>query len=196
MQQTCFSGEPASIYQVLVNKTHLVTKEYLNSITLEDAEKVSGDTCKVETRTLHAFYALRDGLAEQGIEIGLDSGWRSVEYQERLMARFTEEYGEEYARKTVAPPGTSEHHTGLAIDIVPKVNGAWVVENDEMMALTELFARIHRVLPEYGFVLRYPKGKETVTGYGYECWHLRYVGRETALAVAESGLTLDEYLEK
>ncbi len=68
-------------------------------------------------------------------------------------------------RKTVAIPGTSEHHTGLAIDIVPKVDGEWKWENEDMMNLPELFAIIHKELPKHGFILRYPKNKEKVTGY-------------------------------
>ena len=110
------------------------------------------------------------------------------------MAEFIETYGEEYARKTVAEPGTSEHHTGLVIDIVPKVNGEWVVENDDMLKEMEFFDVIHKTMPVYGFILRYPSGKEDITGYSYEPWHLRYVGKEVAEEIYDRQITLEEYV--
>jgi LAS superfamily LD-carboxypeptidase LdcB len=64
-----------------------------------------------------------------------------------------------------------------------------------MSAENEVFARVHKKLAEHGFILRYPEGKEEITGYGYEPWHFRYVGVEVAKAISESGLTLEEYLQ-
>ena len=150
----------------------------------------------VEKNAYEAYLELQSALKTQGIEIGIDSAYRSIAEQERIMRDFTEKYGEEYARKTVAIPGTSEHHTGLAIDIVPKVDGEWKWENEDMMKLPELFAVIHKELPKHGFILRFPKGKEEITGYAYEPWHIRYVAdKKTAQKICDEGLTLEEYLK-
>lgn len=190
----CAEGEPD--YLVLVNKTHLIPPESIRDVVLVEIENVSGGVYQVESATRDAFYQLRDALLSEGIEIGVDSAYRSVERQQEIMDEFTEAYGEDYAKRTVAQPGTSEHHTGLVIDIVPRVNGEWVIENEDMLRETEIFAVIHRMLPKYGFILRYPKGKEQITGYDYEPWHLRYVGKEAAQEIYDGGFTLEEYLNK
>lgn len=186
-------GEPD--YLVLVNPTHPISPDYICGVNLVDVDIVSGGVYQVEETTRAAFYALRDALLAEGVEIGVDSAYRSIERQQEIMDEFIETYGEEYAKQTVAQPGTSEHHTGLVIDIVPRVSGEWIVENEDMLRETEIFAAIHRMLPEYGFILRYPKGKEQITGYDYEPWHLRYVGKEAAAEIYESGLTLEEWTQ-
>lgn len=183
-------------YKVLVNKEHLITEDFLKSVKLVDVPSYDGSTAQVEEKTYQAFLKLQKALLEKGIEIEVDSGYRSMEYQQRIMDEFTELYGEEYAKNTVAVPGTSEHHTGLAIDIVPRVNGIWVEENEDMIKEAELFKVVHETLHEYGFILRYPKGKEDITGYGYEPWHFRYVGKPMAKEIYEKGITLEEYLGK
>ena len=185
-------------YLVLVNKMHPISVDYAKSLDLVTVDTVYDDeTAEIEKATYGAYLSLKSALEKQGIEIGIDSAYRSVEYQERIMLDFTEKYGEEYARNTVAVPGTSEHHTGLAIDIVPKVNGEWKWENEDMMQLPELFSRIHKELPNHGFILRLLKGKEKITGYSYEPWHIRYVGSvEVAQEITDSGLVLEEYLEE
>ena len=185
-------------YLVLVNKTHPISEDFVKNIELVTVDTVYDDeVAEVEKNSYNAYLKLKNALQKQGIEIGIDSAYRSVEYQEKIMRDFTEKYGEEYARNTVAIPGTSEHHTGLAIDIVPKVDGEWKWENEDMMQLPELFAEIHKELPKYGFILRLQKGKEDITGYSYEPWHIRYVGSsETAKKITDSGLVLEEYLEQ
>ena len=75
------------------------------------------------------------------------------------------------------------------------VNGAWVVNNDDLIALDDVFAVIHALLPEFGFILRYPRGKEAITGVGYEPWHIRYLDDvPAAQEIFRRGLTLEEYL--
>lgn len=180
-------------YLVLVNQTHPISPDFIHGAVLTDIENVSGGVYQVEAATRDAYFQLRDALLTRGVEIGVDSAYRSIERQQEIMDEFIELYGEEYARQTVAQPGVSEHHTGLVIDIVPRVNGEWVVENEDMLKETEIFAVIHQMLPEYGFIVRYPQGKEQITGYGYEPWHLRYVGKEAAAAISAGGLTLEEY---
>lgn len=178
---------------VLVNKSHPIPADLITGVELVNIEAADGKIYQVEKTTKQAYEALREALLEQGIEIGVDSAYRSVERQKEIMAAFTALYGEEYAKATVAEPGTSEHHTGLALDIVPKAGGQWVTENEEMLALTDIFGVIHALAPKFGFIVRYPKGQEEVTGYAYEPWHLRYVGTEAAREMTEKGLTLEAY---
>ena len=185
-------------YMVLVNKKAKLKPDFIKTVKLENIKNTSGEDIQVETMALRAFNDLRDDLkAKKNITIGIDSAYRSIERQKELMKEFTEQYGAKYAKETVAEPGTSEHHTGLAIDLVPKVDGKWLIENEDMMKQKEVFKEIHKMLPEYGFILRYPKGKEKVTGYSYEPWHLRYVGdKKVAKEIYCKGITFEEYLNK
>lgn len=128
------------------------------------------------------------------------SAYRSRELQEELlqeeirknlwqgMPRRTAEWD---ALRTVAPAGCSEHETGLAVDIVS--------ENDPELKESQEETAENRWLQEncwkYGFILRYPRDKEEVTGFAYEPWHFRYVGTYDAKRIAHEGVTLEEYLE-
>lgn len=183
-------------YLVLVSKECPMNPDFVKGLEFVTVDTVYEDEkTDVEKKAYEAYLELQAALAAKGIKIGIDSSYRSISEQERIMKDFTEKYGEEYARKTVAVPGTSEHHTGLAIDIVPKVDGEWKWENEDMMNLPEIFEVIHAELPKYGFILRYPKGKAEGLGYSYEPWHIRYVAsREIARKIYDEGLTLEEYL--
>ena len=181
-------------YQVLVNKEHPISNDFIEHVTLVNTMSVYGDEVQMEKSTYQAYLDLHDALLNEGVEIGVDSSYRSIEEQQSVMDEFIEKYGKDYAIRTVAKPGTSEHHTGLAVDIVPKVNGKWIVENEDMLKETEIFAVIHSKLPEFGFILRYPEGKKNITGYDYEAWHLRYVGKEVAQEIFNKHCTLEEYL--
>lgn len=183
-------------YMILVNKQHLLPENWENTVELETANNSFDDReFLVEKEALKAFNLLREDLLAEGIDIELDSTYRTVAYQEELMERFKKEYGEEYALATVATPGASEHHTGLAIDVCIIKDGVVIDENEDMIAEREIFARIHEKLPQYGFILRYPEGKEDITGYGFEPWHFRYIGNvEIATEIFEKGITFEEYL--
>ena len=132
-----------------------------------------------------ALDAMCAGAGQEGIILYPISTYRSYDYQEGLYNRYVERDGKAEADRYSARPGHSEHQSGLAIDLnsleyafADTPEGKWIA------------AHCH----EYGFILRYPEGKEDVTGYRYEPWHVRYLGVETAAAVAASGLTLEEYL--
>ncbi len=195
-------------YLVLVNKQNKLPEGWEDTIELEDAQNdipegvelnednnyLAADVFKVEKKTLEAFRALQEDLAAEGIIILLDSTYRSVARQEELWSEFEAEYGLEYTQNTVAVPGTSEHHTGLAVDVCIVKDGAVVNENADMIAEREIFAKIHEKLADYGFILRFPENGKEITGYDYEPWHFRYVGVDAAKAIAEEGVTLEEYL--
>ena len=162
-------------YLILVNKKNLINKDFIKTVKLKTVSTVyPNEDTQVEIVALNAFEKLKTYLEKKGIKIGIDSSFRSVEEQQNIMDKFIKNYGKDYAKRTVAIPGTSEHHTGLAIDIVPFINGKWITENEDMMKETEIFKVIHKSLAKYGFILRYPKGKETITGYSYEPWHILY----------------------
>jgi len=130
---------------------------------------------------------------DDGIILYAVSGYRSYSTQKAVFSNNVIKYGNEQSANNIsAQPGQSEHQTGLSMDVTAKsvqynlsqdfaktAEGLWVKEN------------AHR----FGFIIRYLKGKEHITGYVYEPWHLRYVG-DTASDIFESGLTMEEYYEK
>ena len=115
------------------------------------------------------------------------SGYRSFDYQDKLYRKYAAADGVAAANTYSAWPGHSEHQTGLAFDIGSINNNYGNTPAGKWLA-----AHAH----EYGFIIRYPKGKEGVTGYQYEPWHVRYLGVELATKVYESGLCLEEYLSQ
>lgn len=192
------ASKPDNYYQILVNKTHKITPEQMDAIRLTEAPTVYGGTTKVEASAYAAYLKLSAYLKQNHhIEIGIDSSFRDIQTQQKIMDKFIQEYGREYAISHVAEPGTSEHHTGLAIDIVPRgSDGKWITENEDMLKEVHTFAIIHKHLPDYGFILRYPLGGQKITSYDYEPWHIRYVGVDTARAVSACDCTYEEYVEK
>ena len=119
------------------------------------------------------------------------SAYRSYDRQQAIFAAKSAQVGEAAANQVSARPGQSEHQTGLAIDVSsPGVDGELV----ETFGETEAGRWLAANAPQFGFIIRYPRGKEEVTGYQHEPWHLRYVGPENAAAIVEAGLTLEEYL--
>lgn len=189
--------KPSIDYLVLVNKQNKLPDDWEEKVDLTTARDVDGDDIQIESRALFYYYQLRDDLLNQGVDIALDSCYRSVAEQEDLVDRFTKEYGEDYVKQYVAVPGYSEHHTGLALDICIIKDGEIIDDNDDMIEEREIFEKIHAKLADYGFILRYLEGKEDITGYAYEPWHLRYVGSvEVAKEITSEGLTLEEYLAR
>ena len=183
-------------YLILVNKQHKLPDDYESKVNLIYATNSFGNrTFQIEKTTYEFFDELRKELLNKNsIQIELDSVYRSVAEQQEVWDDFMKEHGEEYTKKYVAVPGYSEHHTGLAVDICLVVDGRIIDDNDEMTAQTEIFKVIHSKLADHGFILRYLKGKESITGYNYEPWHLRYVGEKYAKEIQSKGITLEEYL--
>ncbi len=131
-----------------------------------------------------------------GVTLRVGSGYRSYATQASLFASYVRRHGEAAASRFSSRPGHSEHQSGLAVDFAGADQTCWVDDCFEQTAAGKwLAAHAH----EYGFILRYPKGKEKITGYQYEPWHFRYVGRELAGALHQSGLTMEEawsYIEE
>lgn len=181
-------------YLILVNKSNLIDSNFGDCIDLVECEDVLAKTISVEKTTYNAYIKLKEFLKAKNILIELDSAYRSIEEQQAIIDDYTLKYGIDYVNKYVAPIKTSEHHTGLALDLALIVNGKKIIENDELFIHENVYLEIHKYLCDFGFILRYPKGKENITGYNYEPWHIRYVGIENAKYIYSNSLTLEEYL--
>jgi len=184
-------------YRILVNGDHRLPDNYTDTIELISVENAVGQQYQIEKKTYEAFLRPREDLLQNdGIQTELISVYRTVAQQEKIYARYAREHGEEYARTYVAIPGHSEHHTGIAIDVGILQEGRLIDDVAGLLAAADQFAVIQAKLPRYGFILRYPKGKEDVTRIGYESWHFRYIDSpEIATAITEQGLCFEEYWE-
>ncbi|EXJ22951.1 D-alanyl-D-alanine carboxypeptidase [Alkalibacterium sp. AK22] len=185
--------KPSSI-KALVNKQYALPEDY----SPEDLVTVEVPTIlenpEVNQLREAASIALSDmfqAAEEEGIKLYARSGYRSYQTQVQLFDSYVSNHGEEAANRYSARPGESEHQTGLAMDVTSESANYQLSEafgdTEEGMWVAE---RAH----EFGFVIRYPRGKEDVTGYQFEPWHLRYFGEELAQEIYESGLTYEEYL--
>lgn len=185
-------------YLVLVNKYSQLPDNWEKNVELVSAKNAWDEDVKLEKQTYENYKELEKDLKEEGITIKLDSIYRSVKEQQELWDRWSKdpEKGIEYAKKYAAVPGYSEHHTGLAVDIVIEKDGTLIEENEDMIAEREIFKKIHKKLADHGFILRYLEGRDDITGYTYEPWHLRYVGsKKIAKEIMDQDITFEEYLE-
>ena len=180
-------------YLILVNKLNLIDETYYKDLKFIECKNIFNETISVEEKTYNQYLKLKEFLKTKNIFIELDSAYRSIEEQQEIIDEYKVKYGEEYY-KYVAPVKTSEHHTGLALDIALVVDGIKIYENDDLFDHEDIFIEIHKYLKDFGFILRYPKGKENITGYNYEPWHIRYVGVEDANIIEKNNLTLEEYI--
>ena len=182
-------------YLALVNKLNPLPDGWEDALETVHMTNSIGDDVEVEKKAYDAYLKLKEDLEKEGIFVDLDSARRSVSEQQRIMDDFTAKYGADYALKTVATPGYSEHHTGLALDLYLIIDGVDVVENEDMIRYPEIWEVIHSRLADHGFILRYLEGKEHITGYGYEPWHIRYVDDvDIAKEIMNSGVTLEGWL--
>ena len=197
MLTACANKEESKTdYMILVNKQSKLPENWEERIELVDVTNGLNETYQVEKKTAEAYKKLKDDLAKDGIIIELDSTYRTVKKQQEIWDQFEKEKGLEYAKKYVAVPGTSEHHTGLAVDVKLVKDGKVIDDNDEMTAEKEIFSKIHAKLAKYGFILRYPVGKDDITGYGAEVWHFRYIDNsKIAKEIMDKGITFEEYLQ-
>lgn len=179
---------------VLVNAQHALPDDF--TVELEDV----GGGHSVDARIASDLQAMLDDCRAAGLSPLICSSYRTRETQQslfdnkvqRLIAEgYAPDAAQAKAGTVVAVPGTSEHETGLAVDLVDE-NNQNLDETQEQTAVQQwLIAHSW----EYGFVLRYPNGKSDVTGIIYEPWHYRYVGKEAAREIHEAGLCLEEYLQ-
>ena len=163
----------------LVNKQHAVARTYLPALSS------AGAGLQPEAQT--AMSALIAGAKKSGFTLGVLSAYRSWDRQSQLFTQAVKREGAATARLYVAEPGKSEHQTGLAADVG---NGSGSLAS---FTGTPQAAWLAQHATDYGFIIRYPKGKTSITGYAYESWHIRYVGKPIAQQfAAHPGLTLED----
>lgn len=184
-------------YLVLVNKENRLPEDWEEKIEIVKFINTIGDEVEVEKEAYESYLRLKADLEKVSIYVDLDSAYRPVKLQQEIWDQFMVEYGEEYTKSHVAIPGYSEHHTGIALDFYLIIDGDNVYLNEEMEKYPEIWETIHSKGTDYGFIVRYLEGKEDITGYAYEPWHLRYVGSsKVAKEITDKGITLEEYLNK
>lgn len=182
----------------LVNAENPLPEDF----TVETAAISGYDERLFDRRAAPMLESMLNDAEKAGCKLYLVSAYRSVKRQTALFRRKTnaflseglpQEEAERQAALWVARPGTSEHNTGLAADIV---SADWYAHNDDLTAdfeKTTEFAWLSAHCAEYGFILRYPQGKEDITGVVYEPWHYRFVGKDAAAFIMHNDLTLEEY---
>ena len=185
-------------YMAHVNKQHALPDDWEANVDLvEEKSLLYDDPVKVERKAYEAYQALKKELADEGTFVELDSCYRSVAQQQEVMDEFTKEYGAEYAKRIVATPGYSEHHTGLALDLFLVIDGEQVYLNEDMMQHPEVWEKVHAKLGDHGFILRYLPERKLITGYSYEPWHIRYIDDPSvAKQIMDDGVTFEEYLNE
>ncbi len=185
-------------YQILVNRSHPIGRDFLPNDLVDINEPTGYKEVEYQNKLVmkvyEAYKIMQEDAAKEGYYIYIDSSYRSYEYQEDLMNRFIKEKGLEYAKAYVAPPGTSEHQTGLCIDVLVKRGEKLIDEtNEDDPEIQWLMSNSYK----YGFILRYPKGYEDITGYNFEHWHYRYIGIEHATKMHDLYInTFEEYYDK
>jgi D-alanyl-D-alanine carboxypeptidase len=181
---------------MLVNKEHPVDPDYKPDDLTKIKDYVpdrSETTRYLRAKAADAFHQMVDKAAQDGVELKMTTAYRSYDFQKILFDSYVQKEGEEKANTFSAKPGQSEHQTGLAVDVSsPSVD--YQLSDD--YGKTKEGKWISDEAYRFGFILRFPKGKEDITGYQYEPWHLRYVGLTAAKEIHEEGLTLEEYLQK
>lgn len=174
---------------VLVNKNNKLLQNFIPK-NLETIDiKYSNEGKMLKKVAKEAFEKLSSDALKLGYKIVAVSAYRDFSYQENLFNYYVEKYGEDYALNCSAKAGHSEHQTGLAVDVMGSNNSY------DDFELSDEFEWMINNAHKYGFILRYPKNKEKITGFKYEPWHYRYVGVEVAKIIYENKITLEEYLK-
>lgn len=185
----------------LVNKSHPFSDLHyrpanLQLATVASRTDKSTDERSVRADIMPAVEALFASAEQAGFDLQIGSGWRSYEQQNIYYSNYSRLYGQESADTFSAKPGYSEHQTGLVMDLATTDHNCYL---EECFGETGAGKWLAEHSYKYGFILRYPRGKDGITDFIYEPWHFRYVGEDLARALKESGLTLDEaepYLTK
>ena len=182
-------------YLVLVNEDNRLPDGFENTVELIPTENIAGNRFLVEKKTYEAFLRLQeDILKNDSIQTVLLNSYRTVKQQEEIFERNLKERGLEHTRKYVAIPGCSEHHTGFAIDVGILLEGKLYRKREDLLSVSHLLEIVQKKLPQYGFILRYPKGKEAITKINYEPWHFRYIDSpDLAKEITDQGICFEEY---
>ncbi len=186
------SGPPAGAPQIDISSWEYILANRWNTIDdyEPDLTEVDDGDGLFDVRAADKLEEFIEAARNQGLDVILSSTYRSYEDQSYLYDLKVDEYGEEEAQTIVAIPGTSEHQTGLAADITDD----YYDYMNESLEQTELYQWMSKHCQEYGFIVRFPKNKEDITGIIYEPWHFRYVGKEAAEYIMANNLCLEEFV--
>ncbi|CQR47062.1 D-alanyl-D-alanine carboxypeptidase [Paraliobacillus sp. PM-2] len=186
---------PESI-KVYVNKQRKLPVGYTPPhLTVPDVPHYSAEGHPKRQLQKVAADALEKLFAEaknQGIGLVAVSGYRSYERQEQIYQNNVATNGKEHADKYSAKPGTSEHQTGLAMDVASATETTATLL-EQSFSRTDAGSWLAEHAHDFGFIIRYPEGKSNITGYNYEPWHVRYVGKDVAMTIYQKKITLEEY---
>ncbi len=175
---------------MLVNKYHYLDESYQpENLIIIPPTYAWGDygSQQATEETYNAFLNMWTQAHEQGYYLMVNSSYRTFKEQEKIYNNYKKNYGTVYADSIAARPGYSEHQTGYTLDIFEKGYSQDNFHNSE--SYKWLIDNAH----QYGFILRYPESKEDITGYNYESWHFRYVGKKVATYIHDNNITFDEY---
>lgn len=175
---------------ILVNKYNYLSEDYIPDNLEFLSTKYSKEGMRLVGVAKNQFEKMFIAAKKDNVNIRVISSYRSYLYQIKLYNKYKLEDGEEKADTYSARPGFSEHQTGLVVDID---DGKTAFDNFEN---SESYAWMMKNAYKYGFIERYPKDKEHITGYEYEAWHYRYVGKKIAKYIHENNITFDEYYAK
>ena len=172
---------------MLVNKFNYLDENYAP----DDIVKVSvqfayGDN-EIKKEVYEKFRSMYNDAKKEGLYLIITSSYRDYNFQKELWDSYANQKGDEWADSVSARAGYSEHQTGYTLDIVT------YNANMSSFEKTDEFKWLQNNAYKYGFILRYPKDKEDITGYSYESWHYRYVGKDVATKIKKLGITFDEY---
>lgn len=184
-----YVSDPESILTI-VNKQRSLSSSFEPSDLVTPNVPSSFNGMKLRKEAAEALERLFDKAQKDGIKLAFQSGYRSYSRQKTIYEGNLKNYGEAWTKQFSAFPGQSEHQTGLAADITSP-NVGYTLE--QSFGNTKEGKWLAANAAEFGFIVRYLEGKEHITGYSYEPWHLRYVGVDYARAIVKSGLTMEEF---
>lgn len=193
------NGEPETKYTItnpsnlltLVKKGFYLPEDYEPE--LVDPEIPVAPDCqnpKMTKETSDALTKMYKAAKQEGLELVVNSAYRSYQTQVETMADFVARYNTQYANEYVAQPGASEHQTGLGVDLTSQsvVEGKRITFGD-----TEEYRWVIKNCARFGFIIRFEDGTDGITGIAHEPWHLRYVGEDVAKEIQKNGWTFEEY---
>ena len=173
---------------VLVNKHRQLDKKYRPDLIKIKSKYASDNKQKAVKEAVTAFIKMYKAAKKAGYDIVINSSYRSYSEQEEICDTYRKLYGDVYIEKYVAKPGFSEHQTGLCFDVGSR--------KQKVFALSKEYKWMQDNAYKYGFIQRFPKGYEDITGFRAEQWHYRYIGKKIAKYIHDNKITYDEYYMK
>lgn len=172
-------------YDMVVNKYRKLDENFEPNLVNINSKYASEKGLKAERVALNAFIKMYEEAKKEGYDLVINSSYRSYQDQVDIASEYQKLYGDSYVEKYVAKPGFSEHQTGLAFDIGSRNSNVFVNSKEYLWMLDNAY--------KYGFILRFPKKYEAITGFRNEPWHFRYVGTKISKYIWEKDITLEEY---